>query len=168
MRPRVCESWFPFVPNASPGGDASGMNPGELPSAEKTLLLVRRRQGDRTGVTACSVHQVPGTAAETSRRGNEFHSSGHKKVVWKRPGAKDSFSQGRGSADRTDPGVGQNIGVLEIWLNHPGLSLVKVDDVVDRAVVLQRRSRKAGVCGAAEIAGTYHRQGILRCEAVSC
>ena len=136
------------------------MDVGNFAACEEHFVLVGRRQRDGSRIAPLSIQQVRRTIADAAGSRNIFRSSRHEHVVRQVIGTQNRLSLARRRATDADLVVGGNMGVLEIRLHHPVLRSMRINHVVDGAVVLGHWRSKRVVAGMSQVPAGNETQAV--------
>ena len=106
---------------------------------EETSILECWRHSDGRARAAGTEHQIDGLIGGTSGTRYIFPAPRERKAVFKGPAYQDCTARGRCPFRNADPRIVRHIRVLEVGLDDPTFFVIGINDVVNAAIVLQRR-----------------------------
>src|SRR4051812_47398647 len=122
------------------------MNPGKIAPNEKASVLEGGRQRARPAAAARTEDQIDRLIRNAPGALDIFSPPRKREAAFESVADQDRPSVGRRTVHYTDRWVGGHIGVLVVRLDDPRSFRVRVDHVVDGAVIFDRSGRVLKLC----------------------
>lgn len=139
---------------------------GELRASEKALFLIGGRDRERTRPASGSIQKIDRAILGVATAGDVRNPDGKEQVFGQMVAGKQRLTLGGCGARNTDFQVGRHTRVLEIRLNDPLAQGVRIDQVVNLAVVLKERRYHAGIPGPAKVSTRNNLKAVRRIDGV--